>query len=119
MIPRKSRPEERRELRIEFLGEQDGPSERDLKVALRGELERHAAIKRAYLARIGFAPAASPTVALCLVPTSAEDAAIVKAVGKIFEGQFASGVPLDILFPSVDQEADLRRVCRPFFEAEK
>jgi hypothetical protein len=107
---------ERRERRVEFLGEQDGPPERELKALLREELQGNPAIERAYLARIGFAPDASPSVALCIAPNSAESIALIDSVRRVFASSFARDTYLDILFPSEEQEVDLRRVCLPFFE---
>ena len=110
-------PTERREPRIEFLGEQDGPPERELKSLLRIELPRLNAIKRAYLARIGFSPGAAPSVALCLVGTSADTRTIAEYIGELFASQFSKDAHLDIVFIDSEQEGDLRRVCLPFYEA--
>jgi hypothetical protein len=108
-------PELRREPRIEFLGEQDGPSERQLKELLVPELRRHSAIKRAYLARLGFQPHAEPSVGLCLVSLAGEAPALVASCAALFRGLFADGVPLDIVFLTREQEEDLVRVCRAFY----
>ncbi len=107
-------PNERREQRVEFLGEQDGPPERELKALLRAELRRFLSVQRAYLARIGFAPDAPVSVALCIAPSSKDDRAIVKTVSRVFKAYFASEAHLDIVFLDAEQEGDLRRVCGSF-----
>jgi hypothetical protein len=107
-------PDERQERRVEFLGEQDGPSERELKAVLRMELGQFPFVQRAYLARIGFAPNDAVSVALCIAPASKDDRAIVTMVNRVFGERFTSATHLDIVFVNPDQEADLRRVCRSF-----
>jgi len=106
--------ERRRERRIEFLGEQDGVPERELKALLVTELRRFPSVQGAYLARIGFAPDAAPSVALCLVPSSRDDREIVQAVNRVFASLFSSGQHLDVVFIDEQEEADLRRVCPSF-----
>lgn len=112
------KPTERREPRVEFLGEQDGPPERELKDALRIELRQFPKVKRAYLARVGYAPDATPAVALCLAPSGTEDRTVVDRVLKVFASLFSANSYIDVLFPSAEQELDLQRVCAPFFEIE-
>lgn len=107
-------PIERREGRIEFLGEQDGPSEQELKALLRAKLREFKSIQQAYLARIGFAPDALPSVALCITPSTKADQRIVELVSRTFSSLFNSETHLDVVFIDAEQEADLRRVCRPF-----
>jgi hypothetical protein len=108
-------PEIRREHRIEFLGEQDGEPERRLKSLLTPGLAGHPSIRRAYLAQLGFAPNVPPAVALCLVSAEEENAEVVDHVGRVFNNLFASGIPLDIVFVSAEQEAHLARVCSAFY----
>lgn len=105
---------ERRERRVEFLGEQDGPPERELKALLQKELRRFPTVRRAYLARVGFAPDAAVSVALCIAPSSKDDQAIVQTVSRVFGAYFASEAHLDIVFLDAEQEEDLRRVCGSF-----
>lgn len=105
----------RREARIEFLGEQDGPPERQLKTLLIEGLRQHSTVRRAYLARLGFAPVTTPSVALCLASTAGEDRRLVEICSGIFSSLFNSETALDIVFVSPEQEADLARVCSPFY----
>ena len=106
----------RQESRVEFLGEQDGPPERLLKADLATTLGRYRAIRRAYLARVGFQPEAMVSVALCVAPATAEDTSVVRSVGEIFSRHAGPAAHLDVVFVTDEQEVDLRRVCRPFFE---
>lgn len=94
--------------------EQDGPPERTLKGALVTRVLEGSAVDRAYLAQVADDNAPSYEVALCL--RGAEDRDIVEQVGAVFSEQFGSQVRLDITFISVAEEAELGRVCKPFYE---
>jgi len=110
-------PRLRKERRVEFLGEQDGGVERELKSNLRFIFQRHQQVETAYLARVGFAPQSRTSVALCLVPKSAESRAIIDDVNVAFSEMFSEESDLDILFLTGEQEIDLQRVCEPFFQS--
>jgi hypothetical protein len=110
-------PRLRQERRIEFLGEQDGVGERELKASLQATFRHHPEVLRAYLARIGFSPAAEPSVALCLACKDADRSRIMDDVGQVFGLLFSSENHLDIVFLNEEQEDDLKRVCAPFFDA--
>jgi len=108
-------PESRIEPRVEFLGEQDGPSERDLKAVLSAEFRETPAVRRAYLAQLGFQPGAPRAVALCIRASGGQPDEIARRASKHFAGMFVRDVALDIIFVSHEQEADLQRVCTPFY----
>jgi hypothetical protein len=108
-------PAARTESHVEFLGEQDGPPERVLKADLAADFAAVGDVRRGYLARVGYQPNARPGVALCLRLDSGDEAVVAERVGRLFAATFARGVALDILFLSAEQEADLARVCRPFY----
>jgi len=105
----------RREGRIEFLGEQSGSVEDTLKRELILEFATRPDIRRAYLARVGFESASEPAVALCILSSRPDDQSIIMRVGEIVRRRFSNDAALDILFPTAEQEADLARVCRPFY----
>ena len=109
------RVDQRREPRIEFLGEQDGPAERELKARISGALDLFPSVHRAYLARVEFEPGDGVSVALCLAADQ-PDPAVVRTIQKEFHGLFAQGAFLDILFVSAEQESDVARVCSAFYE---
>lgn len=108
------RPEIHRVHEIRFVGEQDGVSERELKAKLVALLERRPQVDRAYLAQVVYADAPSGVVALCLA--GPQDPDLISDIGREFRKQFASGVHLDILFVSDEQELKLMQVCTPFFD---
>jgi len=112
---RRQAPETRTEPRIEFLGEQDGPPERELKASIIEELTGVPAVARAYLARVGYQPQGKAGVALCLAGVKRDDAALVKRIGERFGAIFGQAAALDILFLTPEQEADVARVCAAFY----
>lgn len=105
----------RRAERVEFLGEQSGPVEDTFKRALFLEFATRPDIRRAYLARVGFQAASEPAVALCILSKRPDDQGIVIRVGDIFRRLFSKDAALDIVFLTEEQDADLARVCRPFY----
>jgi hypothetical protein len=110
------RPAEvRSEPRVEFLGEQDGPTEGKLKKLLALELAQFPEVTRAYLARVGFQPENKTSVALCLRSSGKNKEAIVRRVSERFAELFNKAVFLDVLFLTAQQEADLKRVCSAFY----
>jgi hypothetical protein len=108
-------PEERRELRVEFLGEQDGVPERALKAAITPILAADPTIARAYLARVGFQPSDQGSVALCVAGPVVPSPAVLREVQLCFGTLFRTGAALDILALSAEQDSDARRVCSPFY----
>lgn len=46
----------------------------------------------------------------------AELQSIVERLGKVFASEFSRDAHMDVIFTNEDREADLRRVCRPFYE---
>ena len=106
---------ERREPRIDFVGEHDGPPERELKALLAAELTHYPAVRRAYLAIVGFGPEAPLSVALCLAPAKAESPVVVDACAQIFRRLFKADMALDMLFVTAEQEGELARVCSAFY----
>jgi len=109
------RATERREGRVEFLGEQSGEIEDTLKRELLLEFVTRPDIQSAYLARIGFQPQGEGSVALCIASARPDDKSLVLRVGEIFRRRFARKAALDILFLTPEQESDVARVCQPFY----
>ena len=110
---KKAKPEERREPVIRFVGEQDGPPERQLKETL-STVFRGRDVARAYLARVTYEDPSNPAVALCI--SGPDDPELVKLIQECFVQLFNRSVFLDIMFLSDVQEAEARTVCRPFYE---
>ena len=112
--PAPRRPEPFRSRRVIFVGEQDGPSECELKAQL-AQVFAAQNVSRAYLARVEVDYKGSPaqSVALCL--RAEADERLVQKVGEIFASMFGKDVHMDIMFVSELQEAELAKCCRPFF----
>jgi type III secretion system (T3SS) SseB-like protein len=102
-------------MRLEFLGEQDGPPERELKEALVRLFEAKGKVNRAYLARLSYLETGATGVGLC-VPVDAYSVELVRAVGSVFSDLFGADQYLDVVFVTEDEEKRLRDVCRPFFK---
>jgi hypothetical protein len=102
---------------LRFIGEQDGPPERELKSRLAQLFSCEQSIWRAYLARVAYADLASNAVALCLRAPSDADPNVVDKVGKVFASMFVHREHLDIVFINDVQESELTKCCRPFFNA--
>jgi hypothetical protein len=99
---------------VRFLGEQDGPPERELKEKL-AEFFRDSTVKSAYLAQVAYESGAAPEVALCIRSESGPDESLAKDVGSVFARMFGKGEHMDIVFLDEGQEAELSKVCRAFF----
>lgn len=102
------------EPRVEFLGEQDGAPERELKAQVVKILERFPSVQRAYLARVGYQPAGQTAVAICMY-SDHPNVAAAGAIGDAFHALFSKGSFVDLFFLSAEQDVDAARVCRPFY----
>jgi hypothetical protein len=98
---------------VTFVGEQDGPAERELKTLLAEVFLGSPTVVRAYLARVLYAPS-NAGVALCL-NSEAEDRSLVAEIAKRFASLFGRNQHLDIMFISKARETELMRVCPAFF----
>ncbi len=102
---------------LRFLGEQDGPPERELKSRLVAIFEHEQNVKSAYLVRVTYGDQSPVVVALCLRVQSGSDDEVAENAGRIFASMFGKHEHLDIIFLSDAQEAEVVKVCRPFFRA--
>jgi hypothetical protein len=101
---------------LRFLGEQDGPLERDLKSQWQPILAAHPSIRRAFLALAHYADQ-DQQVVLALCAGGQPDLELVKALRVPFAAIFSSDVPLDMAFVNTTQESQLAEVCAPFYVA--
>ena len=99
---------------LEFLGEQDGEPERELKQKLTPILEE-ARVKAAYLAIADYRDGSPPSVVLCLRSDKGADAVIVAQIGKVFAEVFNAKEHLDVLFMDSRKESAVRAVCSAFY----
>ena len=106
---------ERKEPTITFLGEREGKPERELKSALRRRFTDMRTVERAYLARVRYGNAGPGEVALALVVSAGDQAAVVGAVNEVFHAQFNTSQHLDIIFLTPTLERNLSSVCPPFY----
>lgn len=100
---------------VRFAGEQDGIPERSLKNAMVELFDADERIWKAYLAIVDHGPTAGSSVTLCLRTVMGPDKRLVAQIGRMFASQFHTTQHLDILFLDGEQEAELGRVCRPFY----
>lgn len=98
-----------------FLGEQDGPPERELKKQLTEFFLSSSAVKSAYLTRIAYGSHSAPVVALCLRTESGQNQTLVENAGNIFASMFGRDEHMDIVFLDERQETELLKICRAFF----
>jgi len=99
---------------VRFVGEQGGPPERLLKERLAELFRQDRTVSTAYLARVDLGDG-SIGVVLGLRSTCGPDKRMIERVGSIFASIFAGQEHLNILFLSDAQEAQLTKVCTPFF----
>jgi len=101
---------------IAFLGEQDGPVERDLKVKLTELFLLEISISRVSLARVHYHDSPVDSVALCLRSDSPPERTLVDKIGKVFASLFNGREHLDILFLNEQQQVSVDKCCKPFFQ---
>lgn len=115
---------------VQFVGEQDGAPERELKERLAHSL-RPMGVRKAYLAVVSYGERKGPqnaagdgaapglNVALCLSlqDEAAEKQEIVQRASHDFAAMFGASQHMDIIFLTDQQEAALNKVCRPFYMA--
>jgi hypothetical protein len=108
--------EELRAQATNFVAEQDGPPERELKtklVTLFGQLHL---VRTAYLARVQYENAGPLEVVLCVRGQPGQDRMFANRIGEEFASMFGSHEHLDIIWITPEQEAALVKVCRPFYK---
>lgn len=101
---------------IDFVGQQVGPVEDDLKSAFRQVLGMTPTAQSAYLARVYREKARQATVAVCVRSATGMDLKLEERLMGIFRSRFRGDQRLDILFILEAEEARLREVCPPFYE---
>jgi CRISPR/Cas system-associated endoribonuclease Cas2 len=115
------RPELTHVQQVVFLGEQDGPPERELKARLTQLFDQRRDVLRAYLSRVSYGDSAN-TVALCVradpeVTNQVVANQLVEMIGKVFGDMFGEHEHLDIIFLSDTQESNLTKSCSAFFQS--
>src|SRR5882724_5958138 len=108
-----SSPAEREAQDIAFIGEQDGPVERQLKEQLAQLFDHHPGVTQAFLARATIDGQA--VVILGLRADGVDEASLAGQVGAVFASIFNARQHLDVIFLSEVRLADASRVCRAFY----
>ena len=102
---------------IDFLGEIQGKSEQELKVALGHFFSQNRLVERAYLTKARHEGCDVPVVALCVAVGKGEKFDLLQEIRTLIS---ASPKPIDMILDvlTVDerQEERLKSVCSPFYE---
>jgi hypothetical protein len=106
--------EEHRAREVQFLAEQDGASEQDLKRVLTKLLEVDRDIERAYLVRVQYGSKRDVHVALCLDARVAKQVSVM-ALSSEFAKMFNNTQHLDVLYLNPVQRNAVAGVASPFY----
>jgi hypothetical protein len=101
---------------VDFLGQQAGPAEDELKSAFLTVIAATPTVQSAFLARIYRSKALKPSVAVCIRSSIGEDVKVEDRLKAIFKSRFRDDQRLDFLFLLEEEENRLRSVCPPFYE---
>ncbi len=104
--------------RVHFLGEQDGPSEQDLKRQLSNYLSCEHEIEKAYLVRISYDATSPPKVALCLVGEQTNTLQVIQSVRTIFSELFQTTDGMEVLFLNELQKKEVGFAANPFYASD-
>jgi len=102
---------------IQFLSEQDGQVERELKTKWVAILSQTPSVRRAFLAIVSYDRAATYQPALCISLLGGNEQALVDLLSTPFRQMFNSSQALDVMFLRPEQETQVAKVCRAFYEA--
>ena len=100
---------------ITFVGEQDGPAERRLKEALGVVLGLDRTVIRAYLASVLYDGKISGVMLALLTDEEQDSEKLVAQAGRTFAALFNTRANLDIIFLSAEKNAEISKVCPPFY----
>jgi len=103
--------------RIDFVGEQAGPADDDLKKRFCEVFVHTPTVQSAYLARLSYGDSPGYSVGLCIRSSVGLDEPLEKRLAQVFAEVFRSEEHLDIMFIRGDQEKALKKVCSPFYES--
>jgi hypothetical protein len=101
---------------VQFLREQDGPSERLLKARLTTILRQARQIQRAYLVRARLQGSDGDSIVLALRTDQPLDAKMISALGTEFGELFERGEALDIVSIDSAREDQIRGMAVAFFQ---
>jgi hypothetical protein len=100
--------------RVQYIGEQDGGPERELKTAVSKVFDSYPGVTKAYLVRVKYDESAEVNVALCL-QSSVREMKLVDEIRSAFKALFRLGEHLDIMFVTPAEAQRIEGVCFSFF----
>jgi len=100
--------------KVRFVGEQDGPVERDLKAKWLPILRTAPQIRSAFLVRCSY-DQDDQHVVLAICSAGGPDLRLLEALRVPYALAFHRSCPLDMMFATAAQEALIRDVCPPFY----
>lgn len=109
-----ARTEQLTEKTVEFLAEQDGVPERELKKRLAANFTDMSEVRKAFLTLVNYR-GSGRHVALCIIGDHDKAPAIASKAGAVFHAMFAPEMHIDIMLLSSEQEKRIEQVCQPFF----
>jgi hypothetical protein len=101
---------------VEFIAEQKGSFENQIKDSLVPVLKMHSQIHRAYLVAVRYAEG-NTGVALCIESETGASEQIVKDVANTFRKNAGPNVVLDIIFLTDEQRPRVRNLAQAFYVA--
>lgn len=104
-------------VRVRFIGEQDGPTERDLKARLSNLFAEDSEIATAYLVKAELTRGVVPenSVMLAIRRSQGDSAPLRNRISELFASVFPKNARLDIAFLTPEKEAEVAAVAKPFY----
>jgi hypothetical protein len=100
---------------INFLCEQQGHSEDELKQRLSGYFRSEFAISIAFLLRVRYGDSADQHVALCIYSDGVDQKSAQEHISEIFRGMFKSDQSIDIIFLDSHKMQPALHAGKPFY----
>ena len=102
---------------VRFVSEQTGPAEDELKDRLRRLFAQTPKIfRRAYLARVSYGDPSVCSVVLCVRQIESIEETLRRGFKHMFSEILRRGDFYDWMLLGEEQELELRKVCKPFYE---
>ena len=103
---------------VDFIGEQTDPADEQRKARLRLIFEQTPRVfRRAYLARVSYGEPGVSSVVLCVRNIDSIEQTLHKGFKHMFGEISRRGDFYDCMIMDEEQERELRKVCKPFYEA--
>ena len=100
---------------IEFVGEQVGDVEQNIKSQWLPIFARDTSVREAYLSVATYDHGTTFQPVLCVKRSGGANAALVDALAEPFRRDFSDGQALDIVFLQPEQERLVKLVCEAFY----